>query len=200
MEIEYRPQMLAALQSKVDAVAAAARGTTPACPRCGRLMRCQDTREISGLARCARRLASVSRYRCPPCRCESRPSLDLLGVEPGRVRGALARLLAVLATVVPSPLAARLAWLRLGVTIRPMGIWRGTQRLGEAAAHHREALSQHHGDSRSSGAAARTAKRRRHCRPLKKAVSARSRPASCYYPASEWKPPLEGVRWCAAFS
>ena len=152
VEIAYRPQMLAALQSKVDAVAAAARDTAPTCPRCGRLMRCQDPREISWLARCGGLHASVSRYRCPPCRHESRPLLDLLGVEPGRVRGALARLLAVLATVAPYPLAARLAWLLLGVTISPMGIWRVTQRLGEAAAHHSEALSRYHADSRSTGA------------------------------------------------
>ena len=39
VEIEYRPQMLAALQSKVDAVAAAAPGTAPWCPRCGQPMR-----------------------------------------------------------------------------------------------------------------------------------------------------------------
>jgi hypothetical protein len=76
----------------------------------------------------------------------------LLGVEPGRVSGALARLLALLATVAPYPLAARLAWLLLGVTISPMGIWRVTQRLGEAAAHHSEALSRYHADSRSTGA------------------------------------------------
>jgi len=152
VEIEYRPQMLAALQTKVDAVADAARGTAPACAHCGRLMRCQDTREISWLARCGRLHASVSRYRCPPCRHESRPLLDLLGVEPGRVSGALARLLAVLATVAPYPLAARLAWLLLGVTISPMGVWRVTQRLGEAAAHHSEALSRYHADSRSTGA------------------------------------------------
>jgi hypothetical protein len=157
VELEYRPLMLAALQSKVDAVAAAGRGTAPACPRCGRPMRCQDTREISWLARCGRLHASVSRYRCPPCRHESRPLLDLLGVEPGRVSGALARLLALLATVAPYPLAARLAWLLLGVTISPMGIWRVTQRLGEAAAHHSEALSRYHADSRSTGTPAQAA-------------------------------------------
>lgn len=157
VEMEYRPQMLAALQRKVDAVAAGARGTAPSCPHCGRRMRCQDSREISWLARCGRLHASVSRYRCPPCRHESRPLLDLLGVEPGRVSGALARLLALLATVAPYPLAARLAWLLLGVTISPMGVWRVTQRLGEAAARHSEALSRYHADSRSTGAPTQTA-------------------------------------------
>jgi len=93
VEIEYRPQMLAALQGKVNAVAAAARGTVPVCPHCGRPMRCQDTRPVSWLARCGRLHAPVSRYRCPPCRYECRPLLDLLRIEPGRISGALARLL-----------------------------------------------------------------------------------------------------------
>ena len=47
VEIEYRPLMLAALQSKVDAVAAAARATAPGCPHCGQPMRRQDTRPVS---------------------------------------------------------------------------------------------------------------------------------------------------------
>ncbi|MGH7228570.1 MAG: ISKra4 family transposase [Nitrospiraceae bacterium] len=156
VEIEYRPQMLAALQRKVDTVAETARSTAPSCPRCGRPMRCQDTRSVSWLARCGCLHASVSRYRCPPCRHECRPLLDLLGVEPGRISGALARLLALLATVAPYPLAARLAWLLLGVSISPMGIWRVAQRLGEAAARHSDALSRYHADSRSTGASTQT--------------------------------------------
>jgi len=157
VEIAYRPQMLAALQSKVDAVAAAARGTVPACPDCGQPMRRQDTRPVSWWARCGCLHAPVSRYRCPPCRYECRPLLDLLGVEPGRISGALARLLALLATVAPYPLAARLAWLLLGVTISPMGIWRVAQRLGEAAADRTDALSRYHADSRSVGASTQAA-------------------------------------------
>jgi hypothetical protein len=78
--------------------------------------------------------------------------LDLLGVEPGRISGSLARLLAVLAAVAPYPLAARLAGLLLGVTISPMGVWRVVQRLGQAAASYSDGLSQYHADSRSEGA------------------------------------------------
>ena len=79
-------------------------------------MGCQDTRLASWLARDGRLHASVARYRYPLCPYECRPLLDLLGVEPGRISGALARLLAALTTVVPYPLAARLAGLLLGVT------------------------------------------------------------------------------------
>lgn len=157
VEIECRPQMLAALQSKVDAVAGAAHGIVPVCRHCGQPMRRQDTRPVSWLARCGTLRAIVSRYRCRPCRFECRPLLDLLGVEPGRISGSLARLLALLATVAPYSLAARLAWLLLGVTISPMGVWRVAQRLGAAAAEHSDALSRYHGDSRSIGASTEAA-------------------------------------------
>jgi hypothetical protein len=43
--------------------------------------------------------------------------LEQLGVEPGRISGSLAGLLALLAVVAPYPLAAELAWLMLGVKI-----------------------------------------------------------------------------------
>jgi len=152
VEIEYRPQMLNALQRKVNAVAEETRSKLPVCPDCGQTMRCQDTRDVSWFARCGCLHAAVSRYRCPPCRYECRPLLDVLGVEPGRISGALARLLALLATVAPYPLAARLAWLLLGVTISPMGIWRVAQRMGEAAARYQDGLSRYHADSRSVGA------------------------------------------------
>jgi hypothetical protein len=75
--------------------------------------------------------------------------LDQLGVEPGRISGSLARLLALLAVVAPYPLAAQLAWLLLGVKISPMGVWRVAQRIGEAAARYDEQLSKYHGDSLS---------------------------------------------------
>ena len=150
VEDEYRPHMLQELQRRVEEVAETAR-SAPACV-CGRLMVCQDVRPVSWWARFGRLRVGVPRYRCPACGSESRPLLDLLGVEPGRISGSLARLLAVLAAVAPYPLAARLAWLLLGVTISPMGVWRVAQRLGQAAASYSEALSRYHTDSRSEGA------------------------------------------------
>jgi len=70
-------------------------------------------------------------------------------VEPGRISGSLARLLALLAVVGPYELAARLAWLLLGVEVSAMGIWRVVQRLGGVAAQYSERLSAYHADSRS---------------------------------------------------
>jgi hypothetical protein len=107
---------------------------------------------VSWWARFGRLRTRVARYRCPACHGECRPLLDLLGVEPGRISGSLARLLALLAAIAPYPLAARLAGLLLGVTISPMGVWRVAQRLGQAAASYSDALSQYHADSRSEGA------------------------------------------------
>jgi hypothetical protein len=152
VEDEYRPRMLRKLQRRVNDLAETTRATSPVCTRCGRLTVCQDVRSVSWWARFGRLRVGVPRYRCPAGGWECRPLLDLLGVEPGRISGSLARLLALLAAVAPYPLAARLAGLLLGVRISPMGVWRVAQRLGQASASYSEALSQYHADSRSQGA------------------------------------------------
>jgi hypothetical protein len=152
VEQEFRLRLLAALQEKVEAVAEQTHSSVPSCPRCGHAMGLHDDRTVSWLARFGRLHARVWRYRCPTCHDECRPLLDVLGVEPGRISGSLARLLALLAIVAPYPLAARLAHLLLGVTVSAMGIWRITQRLGQAAAAYQDQLSRYHADSRSEGA------------------------------------------------
>jgi hypothetical protein len=157
VEIQFRPSMLEALQNKVNAVADSLKGQTPVCSRCGQPMKGHDTNTVSWLARFGCLHASVTRYRCPACKDERRPLLDLLGVEPGRISGSLARLLALLSVVSPYTLAAQLAWLLLGVKISPMGVWKVAQRLGESAARYSEGLSQYHADSRSEGASTQNA-------------------------------------------
>jgi uncharacterized protein UPF0236 len=149
VEQEYRPLMRAELQRRVDAVAQAAQATQPGCPRCGQPMSRKDTRSVSWFARFGKLSAPVSRFVCRACGVQSRPVLDLLGVEPGRISGSLARLLALLAAVAPYSLAARLAWLLLGVEVNAMSVWRAAQRLGQAAADYDEGLSAYHADSRS---------------------------------------------------
>ena len=106
VEIQHRPLLLEALQEKVNAAADSLRGQTPACSQCGQPMKRHDMETVSWDARFGRLQASVARYRCPACQGERRPLLDLLGVEPGRISGSLARLLALLAVVAPYPLAA----------------------------------------------------------------------------------------------
>ena len=149
--------MLEALQGKVNAVADSLRDQTPACSQCGRAMTRHATESVSWTALFGRLHASVSRFRCPACNNECRPLLNLLGVEPGRISGSLAGLLALLAVVAPYTLAAQLARLLLGVRISPMGIWKVVRRLGESAARYSDALSQYHADSRSEGVPTRDA-------------------------------------------
>jgi len=151
VEIEYRPRLLAALQAKVNAVADGLRGQAPACGQCGQPMNRHDAEWVSWIARFGCLQASVERYRCPGCKGQCRPLLDVLGVEAGRICGSLARLLAWLAVVAPYTLAARLAGLLLGVEVSAAGVWKVVQRLGESAARYSEALSHYHADSRSQG-------------------------------------------------
>lgn len=153
---EFRPLMLAALQQKVDAVAESMQ-EPPQCPGCGRSMTRHDAREVSWVALFGKLLVRVPRYKCKGCSRQCRPLLDFLGVEPGRINGSLARLLAVLAVVAPYTVAARLVWLLLSVRVNAMTVWRAAQRLGQAAASYSEALSQYHADSRGTGASTATA-------------------------------------------
>jgi len=112
-EQEFRPQLLQALQDKVDRFQDPALEVAPSCPGCGKAMGHHDTRRVWWLTRFGRIHALARRYRCRPCRQNRRPLLEVLGVEPGRISGSLARLLAVLAVVAPYPLAAQLAGLLL---------------------------------------------------------------------------------------
>jgi hypothetical protein len=157
VELEHRPRMLEALQGKVNAVADSLRDHTPVCDQCGQPMQRHDTEWVSWIARFGNLQAAVVRYRCRACKTQRRPLLDLLGVEPGRISGSLARLLALLAVVAPYTLAAQLAERLLGVEISAMGIWKVAQRLGESAARYSEGLSQYHADSRSEGASTQNA-------------------------------------------
>jgi hypothetical protein len=152
VEREFQLRLLAALQEKVNAVAEETHSTIRSCSRCGRTMGVHDDRTVSWVARFGRLHARVWHYRCPNCRDECRPLLGVWGVEPGRISGSLARLLALLAVVAPYPLASRLAYLLLGISASAMGIWRVTQRLGQATADYPEGLSRYHADSRSQGA------------------------------------------------
>jgi hypothetical protein len=133
--------MLAALQRKVDAVAAEVGGQSPGCPQCGRPMGRHDTRPATWLAHWGRLQVAAPRYRCAPYKCERRPLLEVLGVEAGRICGSLARWLALLATVAPYELAARLAELLLGVTVSAMGVWRVTQPADQGGPPHCCSLS-----------------------------------------------------------
>src|SRR6516164_5135441 len=151
VEDEFRPRMLEALQQRVDTLAADGAKEAPNCPHCTQPMPYPDAPHVSWLTRFGPLRARASRYRCPPCQTECRPLLERLGVEPGRISGSLARLLALLGVVVPYEMAAQLAWLFFGVRVNSMTVWRAVQRLGEAAVRYQDGLSAYHTDSRSPG-------------------------------------------------
>src|SRR2546428_1225675 len=130
-----------AARQGAHAVADSLRDQTPCCGQCGQPMKRQDTESVSWTARFGRLHAPVARYRCPACKNECRPLLELLGVEPGRLSGSLARLLGLLAVGAPYPLAAQLALMLVSFRISPMGVWEVGQRVGESAARHSDALS-----------------------------------------------------------
>jgi hypothetical protein len=64
---EYRPQMLHALQVKVEEEAKSIQGQVPRCVHCGQAMSYHDKRRVSWLARFGKLWAEVARYRCAPC-------------------------------------------------------------------------------------------------------------------------------------
>jgi hypothetical protein len=150
VEDEFRQKMLKSLQRRLQTVSDwFSIQEAPKCPQCGRAMGYHDARKVSWTTRFGKVWVCPSRYRCKRCRQESRPLIDKLGVEPGRVSGSLARLLALLGVVVPYELAAHLAWVFLGVKVNAMTVWRAVQRLGAACEAHNMALSQYHSDARS---------------------------------------------------
>jgi hypothetical protein len=152
VEDEFRPALLAALQDRVAALAESLSREPPHCPQCRRPMAYHDARPVSWLCRFGWLQSRARRYRCPHCRRQCRPLLEALGVEPGRISGSLARLLALLGVVVPYELAADLARLCFGVQVSAMGVWRAVQRLGEACERYEAELASHHADSHSTPA------------------------------------------------
>ena len=202
VEDEFRPRMLEELAAAGECGGGNGPGHQAGLP--GLQAACR-------LPGCAFGTVAAPRYRCPVCGGESRPLLDRLGVEPGPICGSLARLLALLGNDAPYQLAATLAGLLLGVKVKATGVWRITQRLGQAAADYDEDLTRYHADIRSQAPTAQappchSAERGRlfawHASPpqqkgagrrmptccrrqLSKVIFARSRLASCYCPRSE---------------
>jgi hypothetical protein len=157
VEQAYRPLMLKALEEKVQAETARIESQAPQCVRCDQAMKYHDRPQVSWIARWGKLRTRAARFRCACCHYECRPLLDHLGVEAGRISGSLARLLVLLTVIAPYELAARLALLLLGVKVSAMGVWRVTQRLGEAAAQYQEQLTGYHSDRLSPDSAAKEA-------------------------------------------
>ena len=144
---EFRPQLLARLQEKVDAVDASLSGTAPRCDDCGG--RAMKSRGRKGNPQSFRTqfgdiTVHPAVYRCPDCKIYRRPLLEKLGTEAGRISGSLARLLALLGVVVPYQLAARLVLLFFGIEVSAMAVWRAVQRLGAPCEEYTEEMARYH--------------------------------------------------------
>jgi hypothetical protein len=140
---EAREQIRQQLEARLEALAVGQAATVrPGC--CGRRMHRHDRRRVGWLTCAGRVHVWVWRYRCPVCRSEQRPLLDVLQVEPGRLSGRLARLVALVGSVAPYTLAAELVRRLLGVELNAMTVWRAVQRVGEAATQPEAALSAYH--------------------------------------------------------
>lgn len=132
VEDEFRPKMLAQLTAKVAAVDATLAGTAARCGECTCAMKARGRKASSLITRFGTLPLRPASYRCPRCGRHTRPLMERLGAEAGRVAGGLARLLALLGVVVPYEMAAKLAHLFFGTTVCAMTVWRCVQRLGEA--------------------------------------------------------------------
>jgi hypothetical protein len=128
---EFRVAMCSRLQAKIAGLEASLAGCAPRCT-CGRAMKARGRRATWFLTRFGKLRLRPAVYRCATCKRQSRPLLERLGVEVGRISGSLSRLVALLGVVVPYELAARLCRLFFGVDVSAMAVWRAVQRLGEA--------------------------------------------------------------------
>lgn len=149
---EFRPRMLAELSRRVEAqTEQLRREPPPICPKegCGRTMHRRGSTPTTQCTLCGLLTIRADVFRCKSCKTRSRPLFDRLGIEPGRISGALARLIALLGVVAPYELAAQMVGLLLGLQVNAMGVWREVQRLGAAYETYDQALSLYHGDVRT---------------------------------------------------
>jgi hypothetical protein len=150
---EFRPLMLQRLSDRVSQEEQGLRDAgAPRCCNCGRAMDSRGRRSWSFICRFGKVVAHSAAYRCKPCRKQVRPLQDRLGVEPGRISGALARLVALVGVVVPYPLASELIEQFFGVSISPMSVWRCVQRLGEACEQYTTKMATYHKDPNAAQA------------------------------------------------
>jgi hypothetical protein len=148
VENEFRAPMRARLEEKIEATQATLKGTAPTCIGCGRQMESRGRTPSSLMSKFGALKLRVAVYRCKPCKRQLRPLWECLGIEAGRITGALSRLLALLGVVVPYELAARLATELLGVEVCPMTVWREVQRLGAACETYQQQAMLHYNDPR----------------------------------------------------
>jgi hypothetical protein len=157
VKAEFAPKMRARLAERIAAEEAARRGTAPTCEQCDRKMDSRGRARTSLRSQFGEMPLHPSVYRCRPCGRQVRPMWQWLGVETGRLTGALARLVALIGVIVPYELAARLCTELLGVEVCPMTVWREVQRLGAACEAYQEQSMRYFNDPQYQGPTAQGA-------------------------------------------
>ena len=146
VKAEFAPLMRARLTERIAAEDATRGGSAPTCDGCGRKTAARGRVTTSLRSQFGELSLRPAVYRCAPCRRQVRPMWQWLGVETGRLTGALARLVALLGVVVPYELAAQLCTELLGIEICAMTVWREVQRLGAACEQYQQQSMRHFND------------------------------------------------------
>jgi hypothetical protein len=151
---QHRAAMQADLQARVETVAhdLSERKAGCRCDGCGKPMEHKGSKRshlvtlvgVIGLWRPA--------YRCAACRRTRYPLDEALGLEAGFYSPALGRLLALIATLCTFVQGSEVVQRLLGLTISPKGLWKVTQRLGEAAWRAMHQMAERHADVRTAPA------------------------------------------------
>lgn len=150
---EFRPKMLAALEQRVQGEAMQLEGSAPRCSKCQRAMTRRGKEPRTLLTLFGELTFKVQGFRCKPCKMVNTPVVAHLGIEPGHLSGALARLVALLGVVAPFALAATLVKILLGIEVDEMVVWREVKRLGQSWDIYEEEVSRHYGDVRNTNGA-----------------------------------------------
>jgi hypothetical protein len=149
---KHRAAMQAELQTRIDAVAAEIAATKAGChcTGCGKAMENKGKKKshvqtLLGLVGLQR-----SAFRCADCRQTRYPLDEALGLEAGFYTPALSRLLALIATLCTFVQGSEIAERLLGIAISPKGLWKVTQRLGQAAWKAMNDTAQRYADVRTA--------------------------------------------------
>lgn len=132
---KHRAAMQAELQTRVDAVAASLAATKAGChcTDCGKPMENKGRKSSHVQTLLGQIGLTRSAFRCADCKQTRYPLDETLGLEAGFYSPALSRLLALIATLCTFVQGSEIAERLLGISISPKGLWKVTQRLGQAA-------------------------------------------------------------------
>ena len=132
---KHRGLMQTELQERIDAKAAALAQKKEGlcCSECGKAMKNKGRRKSHVQTMVGSIVLMRSVFRCADCKKTRCPLDEELGLEAGRYSPALGRLFALIATLCTFVQGSEIVQRLLGVSISPKGLWKVTQRMGEAA-------------------------------------------------------------------